>query len=84
MSILRRILFQAARRVAADPQVQAKAGKVYREDLQPRANEAWKKTAPHVRAARDKLQRDLGPTAKKIVKTKDAVMAQIRKDRGKS
>ncbi len=81
MSILRRILFQAARRMAADPQAQAKAGRIFREDVQPRAAEAWQKTEPHLRAAGDKLQRELGPAVKKVAKTASTVMAQIRKDR---
>ena len=83
MNILRWLLFQTARRIASDPEVQAKAAKIYRQDVQPRAQQAWRQAGPRVRAARDQMKRDLGPAAGKIAKTKDTVMAQLRKDRTK-
>ncbi len=43
--ILRRLLFSAARRLAADPKVQAKAADVYDRDVKPKLS-----------AARDELQ----------------------------
>ena len=79
MTLLRRLLFQAARRVASDPKVQAKAAKIYREDLKPLAKEAWDNAQPALRAAQEQLKEDLGPTADKIAKTKKTVMDRLTK-----
>lgn len=45
MPLLRRLLFSAARRIAADPKVQQKAADVYQRDVSPR-----------ISAARDELR----------------------------
>ena len=79
MTLLQRLLLQAARRVAADPRVQAKAGKIYRNHVRPLAKEAWKNAEPAFRAAGEQLKEDLGPTADKIAKAKKTVMEKITK-----
>lgn len=45
MPLLRRLLFSAARRIAADPKVQQKAADVYEHDVRPK-----------ISAARDELR----------------------------
>ena len=79
MTLLRRLLFQAARRAASDPKVQAKAAKIYREELKPLAKEAWDNAQPALRATQEQLKEDLGPTADKIAKTKKTVMDRLTK-----
>ena len=79
MTLLRRLLFQAARRFASDPKVQAKAGKIYREEVKPLAKEAWENAQPALQAAREQLKEDLGPTADKIARTKKTVMDRLTK-----
>jgi hypothetical protein len=79
MTLLQRLLLQAARRVAADPKVQAKAGEVYRDQVKPLAKEAWRNAEPAFRAAGEQLKEDLGPAADKIAKTKKIVMDKLKK-----
>jgi len=79
MTLLQRLLLQAAKRVAADPRVQAKAGEIYRDQVKPLAKEAWKNAEPTLRAAHEQLKEDLGPTADKITKTKKTVMDKLTK-----
>ena len=56
MPILRRLLIQAAQRVAADPRVRAKAAEVIQNEVVPRAEEAWRNTKPKLAAAKDELK----------------------------
>jgi hypothetical protein len=81
MTLLQKLLLQAARRVAADPNVQAKAGKIYRDQIKPAAKEAWRNAEPALRAAHEQLKEDLGPTADKVAKTKKTVMDRLTKPR---
>ncbi len=54
--LLRRFLIQAARQVAADPRVQAKAAQVFESEVKPRAAAAWKQAKPHLDRARGDLR----------------------------
>ncbi len=56
MALLRRLLITAARRLAADPRLQAKAAEVLERKIKPRAKEAWRRTKPKIEAARDELK----------------------------
>ena len=50
--LLRRLLFNAARKAAADPRVRAKAADVFESKLRPRAEAAWAEAKPRLEAAR--------------------------------
>lgn len=54
--LIRRLLAQAARQVAADPRVQAKAAQVFETEVKPRAAAAWRQAKPHLDQARDDLR----------------------------
>ena len=54
--LLRRLLFNAARKVAADPRVRAKAADMLERDVKPRAKAAWAETRPRLEAARDDIK----------------------------
>jgi hypothetical protein len=56
MTILRRMLFQAARRLGSDPRVRAKAQETFETEVKPRAQAAWRRTKPKLDAARDELR----------------------------
>ena len=56
MSILRRALFLAAKRAAADPRVQAKAQQVLREEVVPRAQEFGRCARPELQEAHRRLK----------------------------
>ncbi len=56
MVLLRRLLFQAARRIAADPRVQDKAAEFYQGQVRPRAQAAARETGSRLKAARDELR----------------------------
>jgi hypothetical protein len=79
MTLLQKLLLQAAKRVAADPRIQAKAGEIYRNQVKPLAKEAWENAEPAFRAAHEQLKEDLGPTADKIARTKKTVMDKLTK-----
>ncbi len=53
---LRRLLFHAARKAAADPRVRAKAAEVFEREVKPRAKAAWAETRPVLEAARDDIK----------------------------
>ena len=55
--LLRRLLFNAARKVAADPRVRAKAADVFEREVKPRAKAAWAETKPKLDAARDDIKK---------------------------
>ena len=55
MAIINRWLISAAMRLARDPRVQAKAAKVFREEVKPRAADAWRRTKPKLEATRTEL-----------------------------
>ena len=54
--LLRRLLFNAARKVAADPRVRAKAADVFESTVKPRAEAAWAEAKPRLEAARDEIK----------------------------
>lgn len=57
MTILRRAIWMAAKRAAADPRVQAKAAEVVREDIAPRVKTAVDVARPEIRRAKENIQR---------------------------
>ncbi len=40
MTLLQRLLFNAARKIAANPEARAKAAEIYRDEVKPRAEQA--------------------------------------------
>jgi hypothetical protein len=50
MAGLGRFLAAAARRIAADPRVQAKISDTVENDIKPRAKEVWRKNKPKLEA----------------------------------
>ena len=54
--LLRRLLFNAARKAAADPRVRAKAADVFETTVKPRAEAAWAEAKPRLDAVRDELK----------------------------
>ena len=56
MPILRRLLWAAARRVASDSRVQAKAAEVLATEVKPRAEAAWRQAKPKLDAAKAELR----------------------------
>lgn len=66
MPLLRRALWMAAKRAAADPRVQAKAREVLEEEVVPRVRTAVQVAKPEIRRARDNVQR-AGEDIKKAV-----------------
>ncbi len=56
MAILPRLLLHAARRLASDPRVRAKAAEVYDKEVKPRAEAAWRRTKPKIDAAKAELR----------------------------
>ncbi len=56
MMPLRRLLFNAARKAAADPRIRAKAAEVFEREVKPRAKAAWAETRPKLEAARDDVK----------------------------
>jgi hypothetical protein len=66
MPLLRRALWMAAKRAAADPRVQAKAREVLQEEIVPRVRNAVEVAKPEIRRARVNVQR-AGHDLKKAV-----------------
>ena len=56
MTLLRRMLFRAAVRVAGDPRLRAKARDVFDKEVRPRAENAWRRAEPRLDAARSDLR----------------------------
>ena len=64
MLLMRRLLAMAARKVAADPKVQAKAAEVYQTQVKPRAQSAARETKANLDFAKSELSdiaRDIDP-----------------------
>ncbi len=55
--LLHRLLFDVARKAAADPRVRAKAVDVFEREVKPRATAAWAETKPKLDAARDDIKK---------------------------
>lgn len=71
MPLLRRALWMAAKRAAADPRVQAKAREVLQEEVVPRVHTAVEIAKPEIRRARDNAQR-AGQDIKKAISESSA------------
>ena len=56
MSLLRRIAVQAARQMASDPRVRAKAAELFENQVKPRAAAAWQQARPKVVQAEAELR----------------------------
>ncbi len=56
MAIFPRLLLHAARRLASDPRVRAKAAEVFDKEVKPRAEAAWRRTKPKIEAAKAELR----------------------------
>jgi predicted phage gp36 major capsid-like protein len=57
MPILRRALWMAAKRAAADPRVQAKAREVLQEEVVPRVRRTVDAARPEIQRARENIER---------------------------
>ncbi|MFQ5955206.1 MAG: hypothetical protein ACE5JZ_09110 [Kiloniellales bacterium] len=56
MRMLPRLLLRAAKRIASDPRVQAKAAEVFEREVKPRAQAAWRQTKPRLDSAKSELR----------------------------
>lgn len=57
MTLLRSLLFNVGRRLAADPRVRAKAQEAFETEIKPRAQKFAAEAKPRYRAARDDIRR---------------------------
>ena len=57
MSILRRFMMRAAQEFAQNPEARAKASKVLKEDVKPRAKQVWQEVQPEIEKAKHGLKR---------------------------
>lgn len=71
MTLLRRALWMAAKRAAADPRVQAKAREVLQDEVVPRVRVAVDAARPEIRRARETAER-AGNRIKKSVSESSA------------
>ncbi len=55
MRLLSQLLWRAAKRIASDPRVRARASEVYEREVKPRAEAAWRQTKPRLDAAKAEL-----------------------------
>ncbi len=55
MRILARLLMSAAKRMAADPRIRAKAAEVMQTEIKPRAEAAWRQAKPKLENAAAEL-----------------------------
>ncbi len=55
MRILSRLLMSAAKRIAADPRLRAKAAEVMQTEIKPRAEAAWRQAKPKLENAAAEL-----------------------------
>ncbi len=56
MRILPRLLMSAAKRIAADPRLRAKAAEVMETEIKPRAEAAWRRAKPKLDNAAAELR----------------------------
>ena len=57
MSLLRRLVVNAARVLVQNPEARAKAREVLEEEVKPRAKEAWREARPEIERAGRGLKR---------------------------
>lgn len=55
MGLIQRFLANAARELASDPEKREQAKRVYKDDVEPAAREAWREAQPEVQKAKKKL-----------------------------
>ena len=55
MRMLPRLLMNAAKRIAADPRIRAKAAEVMETEIKPRAEAAWRQAKPRLENAAAEL-----------------------------
>ena len=55
--LMRKLLFDAARKAAANPKIRAKAADIFQGEIKPRAAAAWAETKPKLSAARDDFKK---------------------------
>ena len=56
MRLLPQLLWHAAKRIASNPRLRARASEVYEGQVKPRAEAAWRQTKPRLDAAKTELQ----------------------------
>ncbi len=56
MRMLPRLLMSAARRIAADPRIRAKAAEVMQTEITPRAEASWRQAKPRLENAAAELR----------------------------
>ncbi len=56
MRLLPQLLLRAAKRIASDPRVRAKATEVFEREVKPRAEAAWRQTKPRLDTAKSELR----------------------------
>lgn len=91
MPIVRSLLFSAARRLAGDPAVRAKAAQMTREHIVPAAREAARRSGDAVRRESEALREDVrfvemtscpeAPRAEKAGRVARRVMDRLREPR---
>ncbi len=64
MALLQRLMFAAARRIAADPRTKAKAKQVFETEIKPRAADALAKAKPKIAKAKESVRAELDDIAK--------------------
>ena len=57
MSILRRFMMRVAQEFTQNPEARAKASKVFKEDVKPRAKQAWQEVQPEIENAKQGVKR---------------------------
>tara|TARA_R110000868_G_scaffold2764_7_gene19178 strand:+ start:7881 stop:8144 length:264 start_codon:yes stop_codon:yes gene_type:complete len=72
MTLLRRAIWMAAKRAAADPRVQAKASEVMRDEVVPRVRTAVDLARPEIERARQNV-RQAGRNVKKSIAEKSSL-----------
>ena len=53
--MMRRLIWRAAARLAADPKIRAKAGDLFAQEIKPRAQKLARRMEPAMRAVRDEV-----------------------------
>ncbi len=56
MPLLPQLILRAAKRIASDPRVRAKATEVFEREVKPRAEAAWRRTKPRFDTAKSELR----------------------------
>ena len=82
MPLLRSVLYYLARRVAADPRVQAQSERVYREEVRPRAKQLLNATEPRIKAARKEIATAVERGRSGIHKVKRELRSRVENPKG--